>query len=322
MPISTRRRSPATIRSCSITEGPVAVVGTGLLAGALASLLALGLLVALPQLAEAAAADSEPAAVNVSILPGSEFWPAPEDGGEKLTVTFTAPAAGLYEIRFWGDPDVTFHDFGALQPGTYTYAWDGRTRKGDLFDRQNINVEIWSWREDSHWAEEIIIPVKLRRSFESDWVSDNTGENGAGHVDLDTWTLTTDKRGVHVRYDFVPGYRKAALVSLTAALDVDKLRRGYLATVRRKRSKLVPSLSLAVLASDVGRPERVRCHGMKVIHEKRALTLRIPRACLRQGGNSVRGNGWAFDSHGHYDGFPDAGDDFYFSDWVRYDPRP
>lgn len=313
---------PPTPHGRDLTDATAATV-IGILSGALASLLAVALLVALPEPADAEM--DEPAAVAVSVTP-TVFWPAAEDGGEQLAVTFTAPVAGTYEIRVEGTIDGTYHDFGTLQPGTYSWTWDGRDRRGNLLEEQSFNVKIYSWRDNNHWADDVVVPIRLRRSADSTYITDNNGDDGsAGHLDLDRFTLTTDRAGVHARYDFLPGYRKSNLFAAQAYLDVDQLKPGYIASIRRKTpsptSKLVLTLTMAQLYSDAGGVKSIRCRGMKVEHEKRALTVTVPRSCMRRGGAKVRAGAFVSDIHNHFDGFPDYGDGYRWTDWVRYEPR-
>ncbi|MFC0222833.1 hypothetical protein [Nocardioides zeicaulis] len=305
-------------------NGAASVTYVRLIARAVASLLAVAIVVGLSQ--QAGAELDEPAAVDVSVAP-TEFWPAPEDGGEQLTVTFTAPVAGTYEIRVEGTIDGTYHDFGTLQPGTYSWTWDGRDRRGNLLEEQSFNLKIYSWRDNNHWADDVVVPIKLSRSGDSTYITDNNGDEGsAGHLDLDRFTLTTDRAGVHARYDFLPGYRKSNLFAAQAYLDVDQLKPGYIASIRRKtqspKSKLVLTLTMAQLYSDAGGVKTIRCRGMKAEHEKRALAVTVPRRCMRLGGDKVRAGAFISDIHNHFDGFPDYGDGYRWTDWVRYEPRP
>lgn len=266
--------------------------------------------------ASAAAADG-----TVSVTP--ELWPNLDDGGPSTTATITVEVreAGLFNV--WISSRGDFVDWeageGWLDVGTHVFTWDGRGEPGGLpVNRGTYRAHLLTSLSDGGWVEEDLASFKVLNSTEVVRERDRNRERGVGLVDMNSFSLSNGPREVEVSFGFRDTNRRN-LTYATAALDVDRDPRGYLLTVQRKKGRLVPSLTLAILASDDPYNKRVKCPRLAQELTRGQLVLTVPRSCLRIGGRKMRANYWIGGRDNRTDYGPDSG--AYCTDFTTYTLR-
>lgn len=266
----------------------------------------------------------EPAIVDLSVTPRT-IWPAPEDRGDQATVAFTITAPGDYELYVSDHGgSVADHDFGHLDSGTYSWTWNGKNAYEGGYARETKHfVYVYGWRDDGlETGTEKSVPVVVKRGTDEIWVADRYRERGSRSVDIDVFTLQNGPKSATVIFDFY-GRTRPARTSVIAQLDVSKLKKGYLVTRSPDRTgRMRLTLWLANLASDVGRPHKIRCPGLATKATAKRLSVTIPRTCMKGGGHKMRANYtvYAADHPDHYDYGPEGKS--YWTKWAAYEVAP
>lgn len=239
---------------------------------------------------EPATQHSEMMSVTVS---DTKVWPDPEDGGESVTVTLTVHQPGEFYLHVQrGRGYIAQHRFGELAVGTYSWSWDavGAASEGWW----DVEVAGYGVRQQV-----VNVPVEVRYAAQEGVYPDRYAEYGAGAVDIKALKLRNAPDYTRVEIQMWNDYRRK-IFSATAAVDTGA-RRGYLVNWRRTPRGPKATLALAVLASDEGRPERVRCPRLDITLEKRSVVMTVPRPCMRVGGRSARASAWTGGRDGSHD---------------------
>lgn len=282
-------------------------------------LLVIGCLTALAAPTSPASAAVGDATVTVT----SDVWPNPEDAGEVTVATITVQVHQAGEFDAWipDEQGYTVWEMGErwLDVGTYVFTWDGYDSDGLPANRGVYRAYLGISLEDGTSTEEDVAGFWVHNSTETLWESDKRRERGTGDVDLDWFFLSNGPDEVEVSFLFRGRIARRDLMHATAVLDVDKDYRGYLLSVQRKGGRLVPSLTQAVLASDLPYNEAVKCRRLNHELTSRALTFTVPRSCLRIGGRNMRANYWVGRRGDRVDYGPDTG--AYWTDFTRYADR-
>lgn len=263
---------------------------------------------------------AEPGSVT-SVLASSEvLWPAKEDGHQTITISVTVSAPGQYQsIIEIGGGVAAEKDLGLLQPGTYSWTWNGRDLQGRVSREGRYYASAYRYDVSEWWADQPRADFDVKHSADEWWTEERATPGWSRGTDIEFLTVRTAKEGVSVTLDFHRGYRAVAGRRVGAQLDFDGTKWGYtlVATDTGTRWRRVASISRTVADHRAGPPRG--CRTFKVTEERRSITLHLPRRCVRFAGNSVR----AFvvvQSGDFADTAPSRGG--YWTGWATYERPP
>ena len=287
-------------------------------AGIVALLCALLLPLAIPAGASARGAD-------VGSVTGVEasspaLWPTPEDGNQSITISITVAEVGDYRaVIEIGGGVAAEKDLGLLQPGTHTWVWDGRDLDGRVAREGRYYASAYRDDTSEWWADQPYAYFEVRHSADEWWTEERATPRWSRGTDIELLTVRTAKDGVSVTLDFYRGYRAVAGRRVVAQLDFDATRWGYTlsATATGGAWRRVATVERTTADHRVSAPRG--CRTFEVVERRRAVTLHLPRRCVRFAGDSVRAFVVA-QSGSLGDTAPSRGG--YWTGWATYERPP
>ena len=266
------------------------------------------------------AAAAEPGSVTSVVASSDALWPAKEDGQQTITISVTVSAVGQYRsIVETGGGVAAEKDFGLLQPGTYSWTWNGRDLEGRVAREGHYYATAYRYDVSEWWADGPHADFDVQHSADEWWTEERATPGWSRGTDIELLTVRTAKEGVSVTLDFYRGYRAVAGRRVTAQLDFDKTSWGYtlMATDRGGRWRRVASVARTVADHRAGPPRG--CRTFRVTERRRSITLHLPRRCVRFAGDSVRAF-VAVQSGEFADTAPSRGG--YWTGWATYERPP
>lgn len=266
------------------------------------------------------AAAAEPGSVTSVVASTAVLWPAKEDGQQTITISVTVSAVGQYRsIVEMGGGVAAEKDFGLLQPGTYSWTWNGHDMAGRVSREGRYYASAYRYDLSEWWADRPHADFDVKHSADEWWTEERATPGWSRGIDIELLTVRTAKDGVSVTLDFYRGYRAAAGRRVSAQLDFDGTEWGYtlMATDRGSRWSRVASVARTVADHRAGPPRG--CRTFTVTEGRRSITLHLPRRCVRFAGDSVR----AFvvvQSGDFADTAPSRGG--YWTGWATYERPP
>ncbi|WP_162799274.1 hypothetical protein [Nocardioides sp. 616] len=248
------------------------------------------------------------------------IWPDPRDRGDTTTVSFQVDTPGTYSVSVQDQgAEMASHEFGRLLPRAepYTWTWNGRTDDGRLARAGKHILFVYGRGDDGYGLSEFFRPIDVRYSTEEVSVLDPR-ERQSRHVDVKKVTLRNAPEAITARLDF-RRLEPSPFWGASISLEVDKAAKGYIVSTMQMRSgRYRSALILGYLRSDQGRPQRVRCPGLRTRATKATIELSAPRNCLKKGGRKARAFFTTHDEHFHYDQGPLNRNQN--TPWTTYDP--